>query len=572
MSRRSLLSLPLTLIVALSISVSGSHAQGDTPQAVYDALADLSARAGVALSLNNLTSWTWNQVNFPDSSLGCPQAGQSYAQVLTNGYRIVFVYNGATFDYRAPVGGAVFLCSGPASVPQAAPVPTFTPAPSAGTTTGGDATGRSVCPDAMNTRLDVGDEARVRVTGLPVNLRSSPTASSTRLASIQPDETFIVSGGPNCAEGLVWWQVTYGLLSGWAAEGANELYWIAPGDTTGVSTPGTSSTTGEPQVFTAPGAEQPPLTAANIGQLVRLYEFPIGDEVVTDTAWSPDGQYLAVAGQTGIHLYVPAAIQLAPRYFRLPKGPVNGIAFSPDATLMVSVHNDTTVRLWDINTGGQRAVLRGHIAPVLCVAVHPNGELVASASADGQIILWEVASRYQLATLAGHTAAVNSVAFSPDGTLLLSAADDNTARLWNVASATAGTVISGHAAAVEQAIFHPNGTLVVSAGAGGVIRTFDIVTGEQTALDTESGPISALAYTLDASLLVTAQAMPDGDVATAIGFWDPVTSTALPKPADLNFGPDVAVASLSLTPDSTLLIIGTTDGTHSAVSVWGIVP
>ena len=109
------------LLIVVTVSVGTGYAQQDQPSALINrALADLSTRAGRTITLDNLSSWTWQQANYPDTSLGCPQTGQRYTQVVTNGYRIAFVYNGATFDYRASADGTVlFLCSGPATVPGA---------------------------------------------------------------------------------------------------------------------------------------------------------------------------------------------------------------------------------------------------------------------------------------------------------------------------------------------------------------------------------------------------------------------------------------------------------------------
>jgi WD40 repeat protein len=68
---------------------------------------------------------------------------------------------------------------------------------------------------------------------------------------------------------------------------------------------------------------------------------------------------------------------------------VFSVAFSPDGRRIVSGSGDTTVRLWDADTG--------------------------AAVSD---------------PLTGHTDAVESVAFDPDGTRIVSAAADKTLRLW----------------------------------------------------------------------------------------------------------------------------------------------
>lgn len=57
--------------------------------------------------------------------------------------------------------------------------------------------------------------------------------------------------------------------------------------------------------------------------------------------------------------------------------------------------------------------------------------MLASASADQTVRLWNVQTQTELAILQGHRACVRCVAFSPDGTLLASGSDDETIRLWD---------------------------------------------------------------------------------------------------------------------------------------------
>jgi hypothetical protein len=52
-------------------------------------------------------------VTWPDSSLGCPQEGMAYAQVLIPGYLIRLQAGNAEFEYHAGKGSTVIYCENP---------------------------------------------------------------------------------------------------------------------------------------------------------------------------------------------------------------------------------------------------------------------------------------------------------------------------------------------------------------------------------------------------------------------------------------------------------------------------
>lgn len=76
-------------------------------QLVNMACADLAKRLGVAAEQVALLSISPEQ--WADASLGCPESGKMYAQVITSGYQIILGYGGKTYDYRSN-GTSVRLC------------------------------------------------------------------------------------------------------------------------------------------------------------------------------------------------------------------------------------------------------------------------------------------------------------------------------------------------------------------------------------------------------------------------------------------------------------------------------
>lgn len=81
----------------------------------------------------------------------------------------------------------------------------------------------------LPSRLSAGQSAVV-LPPLPNALRSQPYLGydSVVVGQIPAGGIVQVIAGPNCSDGMSWWLVSYGGLSGWTAEGQNSTYWLAP--------------------------------------------------------------------------------------------------------------------------------------------------------------------------------------------------------------------------------------------------------------------------------------------------------------------------------------------------------
>ena len=60
---------------------------------------DLAERLGVAME--KITVLGVESVEWPDTSLGCPQPGRMYAQAITSGYRIILRVGGEQYEYHS---------------------------------------------------------------------------------------------------------------------------------------------------------------------------------------------------------------------------------------------------------------------------------------------------------------------------------------------------------------------------------------------------------------------------------------------------------------------------------------
>lgn len=134
----------------------------------------------------------------------------------------------------------------------------------------------------------------------------------------------------------------------------------------------------------------------------------------------------------------------------------NTVAFSPDNRWLASGGRDNVIKLWDLATGDVLRTLYGHSSNVNALAVSPDGKLLASGSGDindkrnlgaftqGGVVggaedttvrIWSVQTGRQLQVLRGHELPVGAIAFSNDGQSLTSVSGD-AVKVWNVSAGT----------------------------------------------------------------------------------------------------------------------------------------
>lgn len=85
------------------------------------------------------------------------------------------------------------------------------------------------CPGALPSRLTVGGQGRVLIwPPLPNRVRIAPDITSAQVGLLPIGVQFTVLAGPYCNNNIAWFQVSYGNLLGWTAEGYAGFYWLEP--------------------------------------------------------------------------------------------------------------------------------------------------------------------------------------------------------------------------------------------------------------------------------------------------------------------------------------------------------
>jgi WD40 repeat protein len=183
-----------------------------------------------------------------------------------------------------------------------------------------------------------GHLANPSVPGTAVQLGTVIASNVIKAIAISPDDSYLVSGGDDCALRL--WRVPK--KRKWRAQTASAIL------------------------------------AGHVG-------------VITCCAISPDGQSIVSGGWDNALLVWHSTTAELRDVLLGHSGRVTCCAISPDGQFIVSGSWDNTLFIWDLATGEERSVLLGHTDHVTCCAISPDSRLVASGGEDQTLRIWDLA-------------------------------------------------------------------------------------------------------------------------------------------------------------------------------------
>jgi len=276
---------------------------------------------------------------------------------------------------------------------------------------------------------------------------------------------------------------------------------------------------------------------------------------------------------------------------------VRCFAFSPDGTMLVSGSNDTTIKLWDMQTGGVVKTFQGHTKCVSSVSISPNYTTIASASGDETIRLWDIqagecycviqqgsranfhvhffpldphhfifvaSNKVQKWNTDGHKIGPeydgSSAAFSFDGTKLV-LCNRGVIQVW---SSDSGAVIAEfHMDWANCCCFSPDERLV-AVSAGLTVYVWDITNSQPSPIETfigHTGNIISLVFSSPTSLISISHDK-------SVRFWQIGASSASPDVTDPKSTPYTSpIKSITLQAKDGIAISSDSDG---VIRIWDL--
>jgi len=234
-------------------------------------------------------------------------------------------------------------------------------------------------------------------------------------------------------------------------------------------------------------------------RLIRRLAGHMGN--ITAVALFPDGRMASADANGKILLWQPGNA-ISVKTIDVNKGEIQALASSPDGKLLASAGADGVVRLWDSVTGGPKGELKGQSYAIYALDFSPDSRWLASAGKDRIIMVWDLQTRKVALELSGHEKAIYAVRFSPDSNVLASGGEN--IRLWSLPTGQAITILYGHRGIVRSVDFSADGHWLASAGFGGVIKLWDMGTGDSLSLTDAPDTVFKVRFSPDSRWLASA--------------------------------------------------------------------
>lgn len=176
----------------------------------------------------------------------------------------------------------------------------------------------------------------------------------------------------------------------------------------------------------------------------------------------PEDDTALIVGLADGQLYRQRASLVPERTLTGHSKGVRFVTYTDGGRRLFSGGEDTTIRLWDVNTGQQLASVESGHGAVVRGAVSPDGRTLVTAGYGKGVYFWDAGSLKRTTARYDHGERVSALMFSPEGRWIASGSWDTTVRLWDPATQTTVRTFKGLTKGVADVRFSPDGKLLAA--------------------------------------------------------------------------------------------------------------
>ncbi|MEM7477507.1 MAG: NB-ARC domain-containing protein [Planctomycetota bacterium] len=235
------------------------------------------------------------------------------------------------------------------------------------------------------------------------------------------------------------------------------------------------------------------------------------------------------------------------------------MALTGDSSLAVTGSLDGAIRGWNLLTGKCSFVLEGHLGPVSSVEITDGDEQLVSSSWDGNLRVWNLRDHKCVRVVEVSRAKVrlspSCLSISEDGRHAVAGMEDDSVAICDLIDGSVKTRLQGGGSAIRDIAISKEGDFAVAASLHGMVRVWDISSGQCRVLFGLNGCAQTVTLSPDASKAVSGYS--DGRVCV----WNPSSGAC----SAIFEGHASDIRSLAISPDGLRLASASNDGT---VRIW----
>ncbi|EIJ88707.1 transcription initiation factor TFIID subunit D4 [Nematocida parisii ERTm1] len=185
-------------------------------------------------------------------------------------------------------------------------------------------------------------------------------------------------------------------------------------------------------------------------------------------------------------------------------GPVYAVKFFANKRFLLSASQDSTIRLWSLDTYSEVAVYQGHFFPVWCIDIASNDYYFASGSSDRTACVWSVENAKPVRLFASSLSDIMCVKFHPNSNYLFTGSCDFKIRMHDLQDGELVRLFVDHKDAVTCLDVSACGKHLLSGGKDKTVILWDIATGKKLFKYTgHEGFIYSVSFSHFSSLIVS---------------------------------------------------------------------
>ncbi|NEQ75682.1 MAG: hypothetical protein F6K23_23135, partial [Okeania sp. SIO2C9] len=244
--------------------------------------------------------------------------------------------------------------------------------------------------------------------------------------------------------------------------------------------------------------------------------------------------------------------------WKIHSAPVWNVSFSPDRKMLVSVSDDKTIKLWNLE--GIKPPSIRPINGLRDMILSPDGETIATVNADDTIKLWNLDGTLRQEPFQ-KVSSSSKITFSRDSKYLVSS-DRNVVQLWNIESGEPKTIIKQKLPQelprrkrndFGKASFSSDDKTIAVGRKDGTIKLLNL---DGKEIQTLQGGSQLVSYSPNGKIIASASNN------NTIKLW-----TADGKELPSLVGSSYSITSLRFSPDSKILVAGNENGN---LLIWSL--